>query len=144
VLTESSRLKGIEAYDFYVRYYALGGLRRRLAELKAAGDKKKASAVYKKLSTDARWEHERNLLVREGLDQLSFKENLEKLLDMQFRIARQVQVSKEKDDARGKAVISDYMDTHPPAEKDSFVSAVREESVRFKAEVESLIQFFKE
>jgi carbonic anhydrase/acetyltransferase-like protein (isoleucine patch superfamily) len=143
VLAESSRLKGIEAYDFYIRYYAQNGLRRRLAELKAAGEKKKTSAIYKKVSADARWEHERNLLVREGLDRMTFKENLEKLLDMQFHIARQVQISKEKDDSRGAAIISDYSDTHPSAEKDAFVSEVREESIRFKAEVESLVQFYE-
>jgi hypothetical protein len=141
VMTESSRMKGIEAYDFHIRHYALCGLKRRIEELRRAGEKPKLSALTGKVTADPRWEHERNLLNREGLSQIPLVETLETLSGQQMHIARQVRISKEKDDARGAYIHRDYRDTHTPAEKDDFVVATQDEAERFSAEVADLIRY---
>jgi hypothetical protein len=143
VLTEKSRLKGMEAYDFYIRHYALSGLFRRLDRFRKDGKKPTSGVLLAVDPGDGRWEHERSLLAAEGLAERSLRENLETLSDMRLHIARQVQTSKEKDDARGAAILPDYGDTHPPADRDGFVETEREAAVRFKSEIEALIRFIQ-
>ena len=122
-LSEYSRKKGIEAYTFYIRYYALSGLKRELEKPGAA---------------PARWRHEHGLLQSEFPGQET-KELLETLIQMQEKIAAQVQSSKEKDDHRGAEVIEDYTEAHKPAKDDSFVKETWAATAKMKAEIQKLI-----
>lgn len=132
-MSEKSRAAGIAAYTFYIRYYALMGLKRRL---EAGG---KATSILTKKTEDPRWEHERQILSQE-LPKNSVEHNLKLLISMQERIAQDVQVSKEKDDKRGARIIPDYPEAHAPAAEDSFVKQTHAETAQLKKEVEKLLK----
>ncbi len=121
-MSEASRKKAIETYTFYIRTYALLGLKRRL-ETKSSG---------------ARWEHEEKILERE-FPQVTPQERLNTLVRMQEKIAADVQSSKEKDDRRGAEVIEDYDEAHKPAKDDPFVKETWAAAARMKEEIRRLI-----
>lgn len=143
VMTEKSRLKALEAYDFHIRHYGLSGLYRKVDRMRRDGKKAGPGALRSADPSDRRWEHERSLLAAEGLADRPLRENLETLADMRLAIARQVQTSKEKDDARGRHILTDYGDTHPPADRDGFVESERAAAVAFRSEIESLVRFIQ-
>ena len=132
-MLEESRSAGIEAYTFYIKYYALMGLKKQLAS------NKKAKDVLTKKTQDPRWEHERLLLSQE-LPENSIEDNLKLLISMQEKIAKDVQVSKEKDDIRGARIINDYPQAHAPASEDSFVKQTHQETAQIKKEIEALLK----
>jgi len=134
-MLESSRKKAIAAYTFYIQYYALLGLKKRLS----GASKTQAKSVLATATKDARWEHERKVLAAE-FGEIDLKDALTKLSQMQEKIAQDVKVSKEKDDVRGKEVIDDYDKVHKPAEKDSFVKQTFEETEKMKKEIAALIK----
>lgn len=139
-LTESGRQTAISAYNFYIRYYALLGLKRKLEEI----FKKKASkkAIKKLLTTSSKdkvWEHERRVLQSE-LPNNDAKANLSLLSDMLEKIANDVQSSKEKDDRRGRKIIADYPQAHPPASEDSFVKQTWQETEKQQKEIQALLR----
>ncbi len=131
-MTEYSRLEGIEAYTFYVRYYALAGLMRRLTSLVDP------EGVLEERTGDATWEHQRAIIAAEfpGED---VKPLLVKLVEAQEKIAADVLASKHKDDVRGARVIDDYAAAHTSAEEDSFVIQTQEETKALRAKVEELV-----
>ncbi|MBI3828500.1 MAG: DUF4954 family protein [Planctomycetes bacterium] len=131
-LKEEARKGGIEAYTFYIKYYALMGLKRVLA----AGAK--AADVLGAKTGDARWEHERALLNAE-LKGKSVKDLLTELIAAQEKIAKDTQESKEKDDQRGVRIVKDYAEAHAPAKDDGFVKETHKVTAALKAEVEALL-----
>jgi len=141
-MLERSRLKAIDTYTFYIRYYCLLGLRREVARLVA---EKKAAAAAKLLHTRtrrARWEHERQILARE-LPDSEVRADLELLLEYQGKIGADVEESKCKDDLRGARVIDDYAEAHTPAEEDSFVKQTWAETKALQSEVKKLLAKIK-
>ena len=131
-MKEEARKAGIEAYTFYIRYYALLGLKRVLAGgLQAARD-----LSFK--TSDARYEHERAILNAEFKGR-AVKDLLKELILAQEKIARETQESKEKDDQRGVRIIPDYADAHAPAKEDSFVKETHKVTAALKVEVEALL-----
>lgn len=137
-LLEHSRRKAIETYTFYIRYYALLGLKRELSAL--AGGRKPAdlARLLEQPSANPRWEHERRLLFHE-FPNGGAADLLRQLIQMQEKIAQDVQTSKEKDDHRGAEVIEDYHEAHPPAGSDSFVKETWAVTQQLKSDVEKLI-----
>lgn len=133
VMTEESRQKGLAVYGFYIEYYCLCGIAGRLAK----GDP--ASAVYKEATKDPAWEHQRALMGKEGLAKRSVKENLTRLIEMHEKVALDTQKAKQKDDERGRAIISDYDAAHTAAKDDSFVKETLEKTKKMKAELEQMI-----
>ncbi|MCM8781712.1 MAG: DUF4954 family protein [Candidatus Omnitrophica bacterium] len=132
-ILEESRKAGIEAYTFYIRYYALIGLKRRLEATK------KAKNILTTRTKDPRWEHER-LILNQELPNNSVADNLKLLISMQEKIAKDVQISKEKDDTRGARIIADYPQAHPPAAEDSFVKQTHQETAQIRREIEALLK----
>lgn len=122
-MSEKNRQRAVEAYTFYIRYYALLGLKR---ELEKPG------------LNPERWENERKLLDAE-FPVADSKELLKTLVDQQEKIASDVQSSKEKDDRRGAEVIDDYDEAHKPAQEDSFVKETWAATARMKKEVQDLL-----
>jgi len=108
----------------------------------AAGQKKLGLAAAKKLLVTVtrrpRWEHERELLLRELPDN-DVPADLRLLIEYQERIAREVEESKRKDDIRGARVIDDYAQAHTPAEEDSFVKQTWAETKALQEETEKLL-----
>jgi len=137
-LKEEARLKAIETYTFYLKNYALAGLKRELASRIEAGQDTGPDALLKGKAGSLRWEHERGVLVTEGCGK-DFVRDLEEFIVIQEAIARSVQISKEKDDDRGARIISDYPTAHPPASEDGFVVETRQECEALKEEIRDLI-----
>lgn len=137
-MSEDSRKKGIEAYDFYLKYYALTGLKKVVAKLVAEGkiEEAKNAAEYK--CDCPRWQHEQKVLKAE-ISEKCVKTNLLELAALQEKIAKDVQVSKEKDDKRGARIIPDYPEAHAPAAQDGFVKETWKITEALKSEVNELI-----
>lgn len=137
-LLEKTRLAGIEAYTFYLQYYALSGLKKQVEKTLASGSKSDIGDVLVKKVADSRWEHERVVLSQEFSGK-EVPELLRLLVQHQERIAKDVQVSKEKDDNRGARIISDYAHAHSPASSDSFVKETWEVTNKLASDVEGLL-----
>ena len=138
-LTEGSRTKAIETYTFYLKYYALLGLKREVAELVKSKETSEIAELLTEPCTEcARWEHERQTLARE-LPGMDVAKGLKLLVELQTTIAKHVQVSKEKDDRRGEETIEDYAEAHAPAKQDGFVKETWAATQQLQREVESLL-----
>ena len=135
-MLEKSRQPAIEAYTFYIRYYALLGLMGKVEEATAAGGS--VSDLLSTLSDDPKWEHQRKILCAELKDN-DVAASLKLLREMQEKVAKDVQESKAKDDRRGRRIIEDYEVAHKPAEKDKFVIQTWEETKAMQAKIDELI-----
>jgi len=135
-MMESSRVRAVETYTFYIRYYALLGLKARLADA-GKGD---AKTVLSRRTQDRAWEHCRKILVQEFGVQADPKTLLKQLADAQERIAHDTQSSREKDDRRGMRVIDDYAEAHKPAAADSFVKETWDVTRRMQKEIADLLK----
>jgi hypothetical protein len=138
-MMEESRTAGIEAYTFYIKYYALMGLKKQIEKSQVTSHKSQVKDILTKKTSDPRWEHERQILAQE-LPNNSAEDDLKLLISMQEKIAKDVQVSKEKDDVRGARIIDDYPQAHAPAAQDSFVKQTHQETAQLKKEIEALLK----
>ncbi|HIE05083.1 MAG TPA: DUF4954 family protein [Candidatus Latescibacteria bacterium] len=135
-MLEKSREPAIEAYTFYIRYYALLGLKEQVEKLLAEG--KGVDGLLDTPSSDPKWEHQRRTIAEE-LPGTSVPELLRTLKDMQEKVARDIEESKRKDDRRGARIIPDYMDAHTPAEEDKFVRQTWQETRKLQEEIDQLL-----
>jgi len=138
-MLESSRMKGIETYNFFIEYYALQGLAARVTLLLGRGEMGGVESIYEDATDDPNWEYRRSLLHSEGHSERSAAENFERLVEIHEWIARETQRSKERDDIRGKSIIVDYAETNTQAPDDAFVKETWERTARVKAELGALI-----
>lgn len=141
-MLEASRKTGIEAYTFYIGYYALCGLKTQVEKVLAEKGKGGIVSLLSTATVDSRWEHERAILAQEfsGKDVSAL---LGLLVEAQEKIAKDVQVSKEKDDKRGERIIADYAHAHAPASTDGFVKETIELTKKMRAEVEAILEKLK-
>ena len=138
-IMEESRTKGIDTYDLFIEYFVLEGLADRVAELLGGGEKERVTSIYEEESGYPEWEYRRALLNSEGYAGRSVSENLERLGDIHERIARDTQRSKERDDIRGKKIISDYLEANTQAPDDGFVKETWEKSKTINAKLADII-----
>ncbi|NOZ63954.1 MAG: DUF4954 family protein [Caldiserica bacterium] len=131
-LFEKNRKKAVDIYTFFIRYYALCGLKNKLEESNEWKD------ILVKESSHTRWEHERKIILQEFPGK-GLKELLQMLAEMQERIAEMVEESKRKDDVRGKKIIEDYESAHTCAEDDSFVKETWQETRKILQEIKGLL-----
>jgi hypothetical protein len=131
-LTEDFRIKGIEAYSFYIRDYALRGLMRELTE------NGMTTELLSAVSDKARWEHERGILSAEFDSELAISDLLDRLTASEKKICEDIRWAKEKDDRRGARIIADYSEAHTAAADDPFVKASEEEAAQILAAIEEL------
>ncbi len=141
-LVEAHRLRAIEAYEFYVRQYALLGLKNQVHQLVTASRLDDLDTLLVDASSDANWEHQRRIL-HDDLAMEDFASGLETLLSMLIKVAQQVERSKGKDDHRGRRIIDDYDELYAPAAKDPFVQQTWQETRATIAEVETLLSSLK-
>ena len=151
-MLEKSRQPAIEAYTFYIRYYALLGLMKKAEEVLAAGGSVSdllSTTLKASLSTPSddpilrlrsgqEWEHQRKIL-RAELKDNDVAANLKLLREMQEKVAQDVEESKAKDDRRGRRIIEDYEVAHKPADKDKFVIQTWEETKAMQAKIDALL-----
>lgn len=139
-LLERNRKAGIDAYNYYIEYYLLQNLCERIAHLMQLGDGGFLAEIYSRETYDPDWEYVRKLLYDEGHTAKSPKDNLRRLVEMHERVARNIQLSKEKDDGRGARIIPDYQYIHKPAGEDPFIVDFWEQTKKEIARVNELIQ----
>jgi hypothetical protein len=143
-VSEEARKTALEAYRFYVQYYALLGLKDWLHSLLgvAQGGDPLDLAASDPPAASRRWLHQRSVLV----DDFRMKDvagALGRLLAMLTVVASSVERAKEKDDTRGARIIDGYPDAHTPAAQDECVRQTWEETCRLRAELEELLDRWK-
>ncbi|HYG74979.1 MAG TPA: DUF4954 family protein [Planctomycetota bacterium] len=137
-MKETARLEGIEAYTFYIRWYALKGLyfgvkfcRQQERDLKGL--------LEPNYLSDPRYEHERSLLVSEFPGK-NIKDLLNELIVAYEKMAADTLLTKEKDDFRGVRIIPDYASVHLPAKEDTFVRITLQEAAEQKEEISDILK----
>jgi hypothetical protein len=134
-LVEGNRKKAIEAYDFFIRIYALLALKRKVEDLGNGQSSSLLSAASEEMS----WEHARKILTAEfALNDVG--EGLRQLVPMLTKVAQAVESSKAKDDDRGRRIIDDYAEIHTPAARDPFVIQTWEEARKLEKETNELLR----
>jgi hypothetical protein len=141
-MLEASRLQGIGVYTFYLKYYALMGLFKKIKTMIASRKTVKESFLAKEEPGNLRWTHEQHIY-RSELGNTGIVAGLRMLKGMQEEIARDVQASKEKDDVRGMRTIEDYADIHGKAENDSFVKQTWKETADLKKRIDKILEKLK-
>ncbi len=141
-LTEKNRKAGIDAYVFYIEYYALSRLLDRICAMQAEGSGA-FNDIYDKKTDDREWEHARGVLMSEGYGDRSVRENLLRLIDMVNRISTNTFRSKERDDGRGKRIIQDYPEVTILAGDDSFVKETAEKTAELTGRIEGILAGMK-
>ncbi|HID10104.1 MAG TPA: DUF4954 family protein [Candidatus Latescibacteria bacterium] len=136
-MLERSRKPAIEAYTFYIRYYALLGLKEQVERMLSEG--RGVEGLLEAPSSDPKWEHQRRTLAEE-LPGKEIPELLEMLREMQEKVAQDVEESKRKDDRRGARIIPDYAEAHTSAEEDKFVRQTWEDTGKLQAEIDELLK----
>jgi hypothetical protein len=137
-LLEKSRKKGIETYTYFIQYYALLGLKKKVAEVLAGKGKSGLETLLSETSDCPRWEHEQKILQTELADK-SIVDCLKMLAKVQQDLAKSVQLSREKDDERGVRVIPDYLEARPPAKEDGFVKETWKLTETIVTEIDALV-----
>ena len=138
-MQEKKRQCAIEAYNFYLEYYCLSGLRDWIAQLLKQNKPDKIGSIYNTQSTDALWEHKRGLLIKQDYDKLSVKENLKRLISIFENIAEDTFKAKQKDDIRGIKTIKDYKQTYTQASQDPFILFTRQETQEAIRDINKII-----
>jgi hypothetical protein len=137
-MLEAYRKPAIDAYQFYVRYYALTGLNERARQLLDGDSFGTIGGLLSTASDCTTWEHQRQIL-HDELGVTNVIDGLRQLPAMLEKIARDVEESKAKDDRRGARIIDDYDQVHTPASDDKFVKQTKENTRQQVAELEELI-----
>ena len=140
-MLETSRQPAIDAYRFYIKYYALLGLKDQIQSLLRHGERQQIDRLLTTASDLQTWEHQRQILANES--DFGIVTGLQELQTMLNKVAEDVQKSKAKDDQRGKRIIEDYALVHTPAEEDKFVKQTWEETRQLVSELDDLIAGLK-
>jgi len=134
LLTDADRVKAVEAYRFFARYWVLLGLKDKLADgvsLRRAFDGSHQN--------DPEWEYRRRLLAEE-FEVTEVGEALRLLADSAQRIARETERARERDTFRGRRIIDDYEEVHPSAGEDAVVRAAWAEARAIRDEVQRALR----
>ena len=137
VLREEHRGPAIEAYRFFIRLYALLGLKDQLQQQRAEGQSV-FQGILMEGSDNPQREHQHRILIED----FSMTDPLHALADlpaMLQKVAHDVEKSKAKDDERGQRILDDYLDAHVRAEEDPFVQQTWEETGRLTKEAREVL-----
>jgi hypothetical protein len=138
VLSETHRGAAITGYLFFIKYYALLELTRRVQTILDRGEQHLLATLLSSPADDHDWEHPRRILAEEfGFADVASALRL--LPAVATDVARAVERSKAKDDVRGPRIIADYAEVHPPAGRDAVVRGAWEEAAALEREVEALL-----
>lgn len=143
LLLESHRVSAIEAYRYFIRYYALRRLKTEVAALLSECSDQAAGRLLTTPSDDLSWEHAR-LILYEELGLWNVAEALRQLPAMLDNIARKVADARGRDDERGARIIDDYTEAHVPAARDPVVQQAREEAGNLTREVDAFLERLEE
>jgi hypothetical protein len=136
-MLEASRKPAIEAYGFFIKYYALTSL---VGAVQAALDRSDREVIDLLVTSSSSpdWEHARRILCDDlGIRNVSAA--LQQLPAMLEKIAGAVEASKAKDDERGVRIIDDYEEAHVSAADHPFVRQVKSETLQLIKIIEVMI-----
>ena len=138
-LRESARQKGLAGYQFFIRFFALLGLKEMAQVLVTAGRRTEAAQLLGQPGTDPCWEYQRRLLIHDlGLRDVAA--GLRELPALLNEVARSVEMSKAKDDDRGARIIDDYATCHTLAAEDDLVRETWQTTRRHQSEIVDLLR----
>ncbi len=142
-LAEKHRTSAVDAYRFFLRYYALLGLLAQARTVLDVGHSAACAHLLEFPGSDPRWEHTRQILIHD-LGVRDVLEGLRELPAMLEKVGRSVEDAKARDDRRGERMGGDYAETHIPAERDECVRGTWEEVRLRQAEVSELLSRLQE
>lgn len=128
-ITEINRARGINTYSFYIQYYALKQLAHRVGKILSDNKGIEISIVYEDDPDIRYWTHAKSVLKYEGIDDVSLKENLEKLINQNELFLSSVYSSKEKDYIKGNKIIADYSKFHKSTDEDQFIIELKNKTI---------------
>ncbi|KDO23642.1 hypothetical protein SPRG_11090 [Saprolegnia parasitica CBS 223.65] len=128
-MTEASRVAGIRAYTFFIRFYALNGFYTALR----TGTQPLESLLAASPSS-ARWAHERSILLAATPD-ASGADLLRELVAAYKSVAKDAEVGKARDDKRGQQIIPDYNHVHKKASEERIVLDAQRRAAEMEAAV---------
>ncbi|OQR97220.1 hypothetical protein ACHHYP_12319 [Achlya hypogyna] len=128
-MTESSRRAAIDAYTFYIRFYALNGFWRVLRQGSLP-----LEAVLAAPTSCSRWSHERGLLLA-ATPNASGGDLLRELVAAYKTIAKKAETGKARDDKRGEQIIPDYAHVHKKASEERIVLDAQRRATAVEEEV---------
>ena len=137
-MTEESRTKALEAYNFHITYYALKHLAQRAA--KVLGDDGNKDSIYLEDNENPWWHHSASLLEKLGLKAVPLKESLEKYISLINILNEEILNSRAVDYHRGEKIIDDYSHYHGKPAQDPVILEFREKS---EIEKSRLLQIIK-
>jgi hypothetical protein len=137
-LEEKDRQSALEAYRFFIRYYALLALKDQVQIGLHARNDGSSHRVLLQPSSNSHWEHARRILAEE-LGIRNVVTGLRQLPSMLEKIGQAVERPKAKDDERGVRIIADYAVVHPTASQDIIVQQTWKETRRLQFETKELL-----
>lgn len=139
-ITENNRLRGIEAYNFYITFYALKHMAGRVAKVLGDNTPLEPEALFKNDDEAPYWAHAMSVIDRINLRHIPIRENLEKYIYYINIINKEIIISRERDYTRGSEIIKDYAQYHQPPEHDTFIKEIKE---KYEIEKSRLLQIIK-
>ncbi len=139
-ITEENRINGIDAYTFYIHFYALKLLTHRVGKILSGNNGIDTSLIYEEDSDIKQWSHAMSILEVEGLKNIPLKENLEKVINQNNVFLSSVYSSKDKDYIRGEKIISDYPVYHKPTGEDQFIIELKNRTIIEQTRLEQILQ----
>jgi hypothetical protein len=134
-LMEEGRRRAVRAYRLFIRYCALLGLKERLANC-LADPLFDPAELLERPGQDQGWEHQRRILVEEGIADVAA--GLLELVDLLGQLSATIGAARRRDEQRGSRIMDDYASVHPPVDEDELVRQVRQETEQHQAEIEDL------
>lgn len=141
-VTAGNIKKAIETYTMFIEYYVLVAYMRVLSASVYKNDLSASHQLFSATSSDAVWEHARNIDMCKYLDTNSEVDNLKKLGELTTNMHTLIVRAKEKDDVRGRAIMNDYDTAHKKAEDDPFIITHAAETSHMLQNIDALIRTF--
>jgi hypothetical protein len=142
-ITAAGVKNGIEAYDFFIKYYALRMYAKRAGRLIAGGHKLTGSIILEDDREIKWWQHARGILETEGLTAKSASGNMETFIDMTRKIYSKTLNSRRRDYERGSAIIEDYGVHHDLPENDPVIAELRDRTSIEISRADQIISMLK-
>lgn len=139
-MTEASRLKAIEAYNFHITFYALKHLAQRVAKVIGDNITFDPETIYRDDDETPYWAHAAEVIDSLGLKTIPLKEALDKYIYYINILDENVFESRNRDKIRGESIIEDYADFHLSPEKDPVIIKLK---AKYEIEKSRLMQIIK-
>lgn len=135
-LKEENRIKAIDTYSFYLKYYALQNFYQKVEF--ALNNQQNLDSLWQE-SDDPEYCFALEILKSE-ISGLSPREYCLEYVKYQEIVTLDVYKSKRKDDIRGREIIDDYESVLTLADDNEFIIFMREELKQIQAQVTAVIQ----